>query len=57
MGARHKLNEIHLLGAVGIAAIVGALAQSWTVFFIAVAILVGGSIYAGDVRFDRRHRK
>ena len=29
MGARQKLNQAHLLGAVGIAAIVGALTQSW----------------------------
>ena len=57
MGARTKLNQIHLLGAVGVATIVGVLVQSWTAFFVAVAVLVGGSIYGGDVRFDRRRRK
>jgi hypothetical protein len=57
MGARHKLNQFHLLGAVGIAAIVGLLTESWAAFFIAVAVLLGGSIYAGDVRFDRKHRR
>ena len=57
MGARHKLNQAHLLGAVAIAAIVGLLTESWAAFFIAVAVLVGGSIYAGDIRFDSRRRK
>ena len=56
MGARTKLNQIHLLGAVGIAAIVGVLVQSWVAFFIAVAVLVGGAIYAGDVRLGNRRR-
>jgi len=57
MGVRHKLNQIHLLGAVGIAGIVGVLIQSWAAFFIAAAVLIGGSIYSGDVRLDRRRRK
>ena len=57
MGVRHKLNQVHLLGAVGIAAIVGVLIQSWAAFFIAAAVLIGGSIYSGDVRLDRRRRK
>ena len=57
MGARHKLNQVHLLGAAGVAAVVGLLTQSWAAFFIALALLVGGAIYAGDVRFDRRRRK
>jgi hypothetical protein len=57
MGARHKLNQAHLLGAVAIAAIAGLLTESWAVFFIAAAILLGGAICAGDIRFDSRRRK
>ena len=52
MGARQKLNQVHLLSTMGIATIVAVLAESWTAFFVAVAVLVGVSIYAGDLRFD-----
>jgi hypothetical protein len=57
MGARHKLNQAHLLGAVAIAAVAGLLTESWAVFFIAVTVLLGGAICAGDIRFDSRRRK
>ena len=50
MGARHKLNQTHILGALGVAAVVGGLAGSWTVFFLVAVVLVGASVYVGDVR-------
>ena len=57
MSARHKLNSAHMSGALGLAAILGVLSQSWAIFLIAAAALIGGAVYAGDVRFDRHRRK
>ena len=52
MGARHKLNQTHILGAIGMAALVGGLTQSWAVFAIAAIVLIGAAIYVGDVRIQ-----
>jgi hypothetical protein len=56
VGAREKLNGVHLLGAIAIAGILGALAESWLVFFIAAAVLVAVEIHAGNVRLEKRRR-
>ena len=57
MGARHKLNQAYLLIAVGVAAVIGILIQSWAAVFIVGAVLIAGFIYDGDVRFNRQRRK
>lgn len=55
MAARPKHNQAYLNGAVVLAALVGFVAQSWTVFFVATAIGVFGSMVGGDVRLNQRH--
>jgi hypothetical protein len=48
--ARHKLNEFYLIGSFIIAALIGGLFGSWTVFVIVAAMLVVGSLYSGEIR-------
>ncbi len=50
MGAREKLNKHHVMGALGVAAIVGGLAGSWLVFVAVAAVLIAGSVYCGEIR-------
>ena len=60
MGAREKLNQAYLNGAVVVAAVIGLVAQSWTLFWIAVAYVVATSIYGGGIRpkpVRPRHRR
>ena len=56
MGARTKLNQAYLNGALIVAAAIGLLAQSWTVFIIAALIGIGLSLYAGEIRPRGRRR-
>jgi hypothetical protein len=56
MGARKKLNAVFLHGSLVVAAIGGLIAQSWAVFILALAVLLGASLYAGDIRPSRRDR-
>jgi hypothetical protein len=56
MGARTKLNSAYVTGSLLVAAFVGAIAGSWTVFFISAAVLIAVSIGAGDIRTGRRRR-
>lgn len=56
MGVRQKLNQAHLNGALVIAAVVGAVTQSWTVFWIAALIAAGSSLHAGDIRLRGRNK-
>ena len=55
MSARTKLNGAYFIGCVVLAAIVGGLTQSWAVFFIALVVLILGSLMAGDIRPGRRN--
>ena len=60
MGARQKLNQAHLNGALALAALVGAVTQSWTVFGVAALLAVVASIYGGGIRprtSDERRRR
>jgi len=50
MGARQKFNKHHVIGSFGVAAIVGGLAGSWTVFAVVAAVLIAGSVYSGEIR-------
>lgn len=50
MGAKNDLNEIYLSGSVIMAAMIGASAQSWAVFFVALILLVGISAFTGKIR-------
>jgi hypothetical protein len=48
--ARDKLNVAYFNGAVLIAAIFGAIAGSWLVFFLVLGLLVVGGLMAGNIR-------
>ncbi len=56
MSARHKLNQACVNGALLLAGLVGACAESWTVFITLMVILVGLSIHAGDIRTTSTRR-
>lgn len=56
MGARKKLNQAYLNGALVVAAVVGAATQSWTVFWLAVLFTLGSSLYSGGIRLNGRRR-
>jgi hypothetical protein len=50
MGARQKLNANYLLGSLALGGIVGLVTQSWTVFIATSIVLIGSSIYLGEIR-------
>ena len=50
MGARQKLNQAHVNGALIVAGILGLVTSSWTVFFIAGAVLIGLAVHSGGIR-------
>lgn len=56
MGAKRKLNSAYFHGALGVAALVGAVTGSWSVFWLASAVLVVTSIYSGDIRLGGGRR-
>ena len=58
-GARQKLNQIYVNGSLLLAALAGWLTQSWPVFFLALAVLLGLGLYTQEIRLgkpDRRSR-
>ena len=50
MGARTKLNEMHAIVAVGIAAVLGLATGSWTVFGIGLIALLAVKVHSGSIR-------
>jgi len=54
MGARTKLNQFFVQGALIGAALIGVVAESWAVFLAAAAIFIAIRVYSGDIRPDRR---
>ncbi len=54
MGAREKLNSAYIGGSLLIAAIVGAVTDSWFVFMLTAAILLALNVHSGDIR-PRKH--
>jgi hypothetical protein len=57
LSARHKLNAAHATGAVIVSGLIGACADSWTVFSIALAVLIVAAFHTGDIRSDGRDRR
>ena len=53
--SRDKLNAMHLLGSIGIAAMFAALAGSWPLFIVVTVALVGTSLFTGEIRRPKRH--
>ena len=56
LSARKKLNAIYAGSSVAVAAIIGALAGSWVVFAVAVAVLIACSLAGDDIRPNKRRR-
>ncbi|MCA8984803.1 MAG: hypothetical protein R3C12_21165 [Planctomycetaceae bacterium] len=54
MGARQRLNSIHIHIAIAISAMIGLACQSWTVFLLSCLVLIGVGIHSGDIRPNRR---
>lgn len=50
MGARDKLNQGYIRSSLIAAAVLGAICQSWTVFWVTAAILIGLSVHSGGIR-------
>jgi len=50
MSARHKLNAAHFSGAVIMAALLGTLAGSWGVFWVAAIALMIAGLMSQDIR-------
>ena len=50
MGARQKLNEAHVNGALIAAGVLGLMTGSWVIFIIAGAALIGAATSNGDIR-------
>lgn len=48
--ARTKLNVAYLNGCLLIAAIFGAMAGSWAVFLVSLAILIVCGVHCGEIR-------
>lgn len=54
MSARHKLNQSKFIGIAIVAGAVGAIFNSWPVFWIAVCGLAAGALHGGDIRLGGR---
>ena len=50
MTAKHKLNAAHVNGALAIAAVIGFASESFLVFLLVAALLLGGSMHDGSIR-------
>jgi len=57
MSARHKLNSASIQGAFIVAGIAGWAFGSWSVFLIAIAILLVCSMHSGDIRPNAGNRR
>lgn len=56
MNARNKLNVAAVNGCLLLAALVGMMADSGTVFLLAFAALVAGGVAGGDIRIRPKGR-
>ena len=57
MGARQKLNTAAIQGAFIVAGIAGWAFGSWSVFAIAIAILLVCAMHSGDIRPSAGNRR
>lgn len=57
MNARLKLNQAYINGALLLAGVVAAVAESWSLFFLLTAIFIGLSLYSGDIRTKGKGRR
>ena len=52
--ARHKLNSVHIAGALVLAGALGLLTHSPTIFLLTAGTLIAASMHSGDIRFGGR---
>ena len=57
VGARDKLNKHHIVGSLGLAAVVGGLTGSWIIFGVVATALIATGIYNGDIRGKSNRRQ
>ena len=57
MGARRKLNQVHVAGSIALAALAGLASGSWAVFAITGALLLAAGVGNGDIRPDKHRRR
>jgi hypothetical protein len=57
MSARRKLNAAFFNGSIIVAAVIGLLFESWTAFAVVLALLLVGSLLAGEIRPGNRRRE
>ena len=57
MPAREKLNSAAIQGVLALAALIALIFQSWPMFWLAAAVMVGAAIYSGDIRLSKRGRR
>jgi ABC-type antimicrobial peptide transport system permease subunit len=57
MGARDKLNQACINGAVITGTTLGIATESWPIFWIAGIYCLATSIHVGEIRFTGRGRK
>jgi len=53
---RERLNVAFIKGSLLLAALVGLMADSWGVFFIALVVALGWNVYAREIRFGGKGR-
>ena len=57
MGARQKLNQSYVNGSLLLAILAGWFTDSWIVFLLTFAILIGLNLYRRQIRLRRRQRE
>ena len=50
MGARQKLNAAYFHGCMIVAALVGLIGQSWTLFWLALVVSFAFCCHSGEIR-------
>jgi hypothetical protein len=50
VSARHKLNQIAIQGCLVVGGIAGCYCSSWLMFILASGVLLGLSLFLGDIR-------
>lgn len=57
MGARKKLNQAYVTGSLLVAGVIGLATESLVVFIVALAILLVGNLYTGEIRPGKGGRR
>ena len=55
--SRDKLNAIYAAGTVGVAALLGAIAQSWVLFVLIAAGLISVFVSTGQIRLPNERTR